>query len=162
MGAKNYLRGSGIQPTSPVLASSASDSFPDAPLPCTHLLPVFLNRELSIPVTVKIRAQENESDTLDLARRLEGAGAQLLTGVTSILCQMLCGFVDSAERGGKRAVIGQYTWTCFTLLVVYTLGKVPKFPHEWAPCRKFVYFSRLGRKPFSFFRHTSTVTNTCR
>lgn len=38
------------------------------------------HRELSVPVTVKIRAQENESDTLDLARRLEGAGAQLLTG----------------------------------------------------------------------------------
>lgn len=42
---------------------------------------VFLDRELLVPVTVKIRAQENESDTLDLARRLEGAGAQLLTGV---------------------------------------------------------------------------------
>ncbi|CAM9364638.1 unnamed protein product, partial [Hapterophycus canaliculatus] len=38
-----------------------------------------MNRELSVPVTVKIRAQEKESDTLDLARRLEGAGAELLT-----------------------------------------------------------------------------------
>ncbi|CAM9668557.1 unnamed protein product [Pylaiella littoralis] len=38
-----------------------------------------MSRELSVPVTVKIRAQENESDTLELARRLEGAGAQLLT-----------------------------------------------------------------------------------
>eukprot|EP00903_Cladosiphon_okamuranus_P009585 g9125.t2 len=38
-----------------------------------------MSRELSVPVTVKIRAREKESDTLDLARRLEGAGAQLLT-----------------------------------------------------------------------------------
>eukprot|EP00752_Nemacystus_decipiens_P010181 g9072.t3 len=38
-----------------------------------------MSRELSVPVTVKIRVQDNESDTLDLARRLEGAGAQLLT-----------------------------------------------------------------------------------
>ncbi|CAM9549783.1 unnamed protein product [Ectocarpus sp. 12 AP-2014] len=38
-----------------------------------------MSRELSVPVTVKIRAQDKESDTLDLARRLEGAGAQLLT-----------------------------------------------------------------------------------
>ncbi|CAN0507167.1 unnamed protein product, partial [Ectocarpus sp. 8 AP-2014] len=37
-----------------------------------------MSRELSVPVTVKIRAQDKESDTLDLARRLEGAGAQLL------------------------------------------------------------------------------------
>ncbi|CAN0575506.1 unnamed protein product, partial [Ectocarpus sp. 12 AP-2014] len=29
-----------------------------------------MSRELSVPVTVKIRAQDKESDTLDLARRL--------------------------------------------------------------------------------------------
>ena len=31
-------------------------------------------------MTVKIRALEKEADTLDLVRRLEGAGAQMLTG----------------------------------------------------------------------------------
>lgn len=50
-------------------------------LSLVYVLPSCLpGRELSVPVTVKIRAQEKESDTLDLARRLEGAGAQLLTG----------------------------------------------------------------------------------
>lgn len=39
-----------------------------------------LSRELSVPVTVKIRAQEDDADTLDLVKRLEGAGAQMLTG----------------------------------------------------------------------------------
>lgn len=37
-------------------------------------------RELSVPVTAKIRALEKDEDTLDLARRLEAAGAQMLTG----------------------------------------------------------------------------------
>lgn len=31
-------------------------------------------------MTVKIRALEKEADTLDLVRRLEGAGAQMFTG----------------------------------------------------------------------------------
>lgn len=42
-----------------------------------------VTRELSVPVTVKIRASEKESETLDLVRRLEGAGAQMLTGMLS-------------------------------------------------------------------------------
>lgn len=43
-------------------------------------LPRRLSRELSVPVTVKIRALEKDADTLDLVRRLEGAGAQLIAG----------------------------------------------------------------------------------
>ena len=41
---------------------------------------VVTRRELSVPVTVKIRALEKDADTLDLVRRLEAAGAQMLTG----------------------------------------------------------------------------------
>lgn len=44
-----------------------------------------VGRELSVPVTVKIRALEKEADTLDLVRRLEGAGAQMLTGKVLLL-----------------------------------------------------------------------------
>lgn len=40
------------------------------------------HRDLSVPVTAKIRALEKDEDTLDLVKRLEGAGAQLLTGTT--------------------------------------------------------------------------------
>lgn len=45
---------------------------------CEKIVSV-MSRELAVPVTVKIRALENDQDTLDLVRRLEGAGAQLLT-----------------------------------------------------------------------------------
>lgn len=40
----------------------------------------YICRDLSVPVTAKIRALEKDEDTLELVKRLEGAGAQLLTG----------------------------------------------------------------------------------
>lgn len=89
MGAKSYCVVSSLMSNTTTIAGEyhcGLRPISDSHFPCTHLLRVFLNRELSVPVTVKIRAQENESDTLELARRLEGAGAQLLTGVTLDLC----------------------------------------------------------------------------
>ena len=38
-----------------------------------------LHKELSIPVTVKIRCLKTEEETLSLVRRIEAAGASIVT-----------------------------------------------------------------------------------
>ncbi|CAM9162776.1 unnamed protein product [Choristocarpus tenellus] len=50
----------------------------DRPELCERIVGT-MSRELSVPVTVKIRCMENTQETLLFAKRLEAAGAQMLT-----------------------------------------------------------------------------------